>query len=65
MNLRATASLPLMLAATLALASCATAPRQDSCPAGTQRLPGCPPIGAVDDAEINDIYQNRSWLPPG
>ena len=65
MNLRAPAPLTLVLATALALSSCATAPRQETCPAGTQRLPGCPPIGAIDDAEINEIYQDRTWLPPG
>jgi phosphatidylserine/phosphatidylglycerophosphate/cardiolipin synthase-like enzyme len=64
MNLRAPALLTLMLTAALALTSCATAPRQESCPAGTQQLPDCPPIGAVDDAEINEIYRDRTWMPP-
>ena len=50
MNLRAPAPLTLVLATALALSSCATAPRQETCPAGTQKLPGCPPIGAIDDA---------------
>ena len=53
-----------MLAAALTLVSCATAPRQETCPAGTQKLPDCPPIAAIDDAEINEIYQDRTWLPP-
>ncbi|MEE4218184.1 MAG: phospholipase D-like domain-containing protein [Xanthomonadales bacterium] len=54
----------LAVAATLVLlASCATAPRQERCPAGTQKLPGCPPIGAVNDPEINEIYERRTWRP--
>lgn len=57
--------IPLALAATFLLASCATAPRQEACPSGTQKLPGCPPIGAVDDPEINQLYADRSWLPSG
>ena len=46
------------------LASCATAPRQESCPAGTQDLPDCPPIGAIDDPQINELWAGRSWMPP-
>ena len=53
------------LAPVILLASCATAPRQESCPAGTQDLPGCPPIGAIDDPQINALWADRSWVPPG
>ena len=52
------------LALVLLLSSCATAPRQDDCPAGTQDLPGCPPIGAIDDPEIAALWAARSWVPP-
>ena len=46
----------------LGLGACATiATPPDECPAGTQRLEGCPPIGAIDDAEIARIYALRSW----
>ena len=45
------------------LASCAVAPPSESCPAGTQNLPGCPPLSAVDDPEINRIYEERTWRP--
>jgi len=55
--------LPLALATVLVLASCTTAPRQESCPPGTQKLPGCPPIGAVDDPKINELHEMRSWRP--
>ena len=47
----------------LVLAACATAPRQEICPSGTQDLPGCPPLNAIDDAEINEIYEKRTWYP--
>ncbi|MBT8041350.1 MAG: phospholipase [Xanthomonadales bacterium] len=46
------------------LASCATTPPAPSCPAGTQELPGCPPIGAIEDAELNELYDDRTWLAP-
>ncbi len=42
--------------------ACATVPEQQ-CPAGTQNLPDCPPIGAVDDAKINRVYEIRTWAP--
>ena len=45
------------------LNACASAP-QRSCPSGTQDLPDCPPVGAVEDEKINAIYKIRTWLPP-
>lgn len=56
---------PILLASTLLLASCATAPKQEICPSGTQELPGCPPLSAVDDPEINEIHDRRAWKAPG
>jgi phosphatidylserine/phosphatidylglycerophosphate/cardiolipin synthase-like enzyme len=47
----------------LFLASCTVAPRQAPCPAGTQDLPGCPPLSAVEDAEISELHADRTWLP--
>ena len=44
------------------LASCATT-SQKTCPAGTQNLPDCPPLNAIDDPEINELYESRTWLP--
>lgn len=51
---------PAML---LFLGACAVTPDQESCPAGMQDLPDCPPLTAVDDPEINDLYEQRTWLP--
>ena len=45
------------------LAACAAAPQPVPCPAGTQDLTGCPPIGAVDDPFINEVYASRTWKP--
>ena len=59
-TIRALAALALVLL----LSSCATAPRQEGCPAGTQDLPDCPPIGAIDDPEIAALWVARSWVPP-
>ena len=33
----------------------------DNCPEGTQKLEGCPPIGAIDDQQIARIYDARTW----
>jgi len=44
------------------LASCAMT-SQKACPAGTQNLPDCPPLNAIDDPEINELYESRTWLP--
>jgi phosphatidylserine/phosphatidylglycerophosphate/cardiolipin synthase-like enzyme len=56
--LRQAALLPLAVAMLLA---CSATPKQAPCPAGTQDLPGCPPLHAVDDPEINEIWENRAW----
>jgi phosphatidylserine/phosphatidylglycerophosphate/cardiolipin synthase-like enzyme len=46
----------------LALAACATTqePRAQVCPSGTQNLPDCPPVGAIDDPGINDLLDQRT-----
>ena len=51
------------LATCLFLVSCATPTRPVSCPEGRQQLPGCPPLGAVDDPEVNRVYERRTWVP--
>ncbi|MFC1688044.1 phospholipase D-like domain-containing protein [Pseudomonadota bacterium] len=51
-----------LLASVLLLASCVGKPVKYDCPAGTQSLPDCPPISAIDDPEINRIYEDRTWL---
>ena len=33
----------------------------EDCPAGSQKLEGCPPIGAIFDAEIAEIYAQRAF----
>jgi putative cardiolipin synthase len=54
----------ILLSVTLMLlASCAVTPPQKACPAGTQNLPDCPPLSAIDDPEINELYASRTWLP--
>lgn len=53
--------LPLIF--TLLLSACGTVPEQQ-CPAGTQNLPDCPPLEAVNDAKINALYEMRTWVPP-
>jgi len=45
------------------LAACASVPQQQ-CPAGTQNLPDCPPLEAVEDEAINALYELRTWVPP-
>jgi len=52
----------LLSATLLLLASCATT-LQKTCPTGTQNLPDCPPLSAIDDPEINELYESRTWLP--
>ena len=33
------------------------------CPAGTQDLPDCPPASAVNDGDVNKLYDSRTWMP--
>lgn len=56
--------LPAILLAMLLQAGCATAPTSPTCPAGTQNLPDCPPLSAVVDPKIEELYQYRTWKPP-
>jgi hypothetical protein len=44
------------------LSACAPiAVKPGACPVGTQKLDGCPPLGAIDDPEIAVLYQSRTW----
>lgn len=43
---------------------CASIPKTPVCPAGTQNLPGCPPLSAVVDQDIEHIYKYRTWKSP-
>jgi phosphatidylserine/phosphatidylglycerophosphate/cardiolipin synthase-like enzyme len=44
------------------LGGCATTLSPDDCPSGTQKLPDCPPLEAVDDPYINALYERRTWV---
>ena len=44
------------------LSACATTSQQPACPDGTQDLPDCPPQAAIDDPEINALYDARTWV---
>lgn len=46
----------------LAMAGCSTFQVSTSCPADRQQLADCPPLNAIDDAEINRIYLHRTWV---
>jgi len=44
------------------LSACATVKvTPQDCPPGTQKLEGCPPIGAIDDPAIAELYAQRTW----
>ena len=45
-------------------AGCATAPTMPACPANTQNLPDCPPLGAVEDTKVEHFYAYRTWKSP-
>ncbi len=43
------------------LTACASTPSGEDCPAGTQKLPDCPPLEAVEDPFITALYWRRAW----
>jgi phosphatidylserine/phosphatidylglycerophosphate/cardiolipin synthase-like enzyme len=45
------------------LAGCAIF-QQEHCLDGGSNLPECPPIDAIEDDAITDIYDRRTWVPP-
>ena len=48
----------------LTVGACATTTptvSSEDCPAGTQKLENCPPIGAVQDADTAELYAQRSY----
>ena len=51
-----------LLFAGLLLASCVGAPARYDCPAGTQNRAECPPVGAIDDPVIDQLYEDRTWV---
>lgn len=46
------------------LFACASNPRAPGCLVGTQDLPGCPPLDAVVDEQVEFIYDYRTWKSP-
>ena len=42
---------------------CATTTKAPTCPADRQNLPDCPPLHAIQDSEIERIYEYRTWIP--
>ena len=50
----------IVLAGLTACASVGVKP--EDCPSGTQKLDGCPPLGAIDDPDIGKLYESRAWL---
>ena len=52
----------LLVLLAIGLGACASGViKPADCPAGTQKLEGCPPVGAIDDAQIAAIYDERTW----
>jgi putative cardiolipin synthase len=53
----------IVFALAVHLAGCITvtvAPQD--CPADSQKLAGCPPIDAIADSKISELYAERSWI---
>ena len=51
-----------VIVSTLVASACVTtAVKPEDCPAGTQKLAGCPPIGAIRDSAIESLYVERAW----
>lgn len=47
------------------VAACSNFGTQDTCPAGTRKLPDCPPLEAIDDPFITSLYWQRLWQSEG
>jgi phosphatidylserine/phosphatidylglycerophosphate/cardiolipin synthase-like enzyme len=53
--------LPVMVFLMLVLSACVSIP-PEQCPAGTLNLLDCPPLNAVDDQKISELYTLRTWV---
>ena len=52
----------LVLFIVLAVSGCASVGiKPEDCPPGTQKLDGCPPLGAIDDPFIAELHDRRTW----
>jgi putative cardiolipin synthase len=57
-------NLLILLAILTGLTACASVGvKPQDCPADTQKLEGCPPLGAIDDTDIKRLYESRAWQP--
>ena len=53
--------LSLLVSLAIGLSACASVTvKPEDCPEGTQKLEGCPPIGAIDDPQIAEVYDQRT-----
>ena len=53
----------LAIVAAVVMTGCATKTiKPEHCPAGTQKLEGCPPLGAVDDPVIRQLHASRTLV---
>ena len=51
-----------VIVSTLVAGACVTTTVQpEDCPAGTQKLVGCPPMGAIRDSDTENLYVERTW----
>ena len=49
-----------VIVSTLVASACVTTTvKPEDCPAGTQKLAGCPPIGAILDSDIENLHVER------
>jgi phosphatidylserine/phosphatidylglycerophosphate/cardiolipin synthase-like enzyme len=53
--------IPLIVLCSALITACASTPSGEDCPAGTQKLPDCPPLEAVEDPFITALYWRRAW----
>jgi len=51
-----------VIVSTLVASACVTTTvKPEDCPTGTQKLAGCPPIGAIRDSDIENLHVERAW----
>lgn len=54
---------PFQIAILILLLNACSSVQEQQCPTGTLDIQDCPPVVAVDDETINEIYDIRTWLP--
>ncbi len=61
MLIQASRSIAVLAILLLASGCASVGVKPEDCPAGTQKLPECPPLGAIEDPLVAELYAGRAW----